>query len=222
MSFRSRLTLFFVAIVIVPMASMAVVLFRLLSDNEHGKGDARIAARQEAAIHLYEDARRNSSAVARRIAGNDKPLAAALRSGKRVRIQARTQELRRSYHVARILVRDPKGNTLADAGSQLATFPATLQLIDQRRRSYGTIQVAVETASRYVDLVHRIAGLDTIVIRDGKRIAGTLPQIDPADLPANQGHVTAQSVDYRVSSFPAPGFGGSHVQVSVLDNTSVT
>jgi diguanylate cyclase (GGDEF)-like protein len=31
-----------------------------------------------------------------------------------------------------------------------------------------------------------------------------------------------QNVDYRVSSFPAPGFGGSHVQVSVLDNTSVT
>ena len=111
MSFRSRLTLFFVAIVIVPMASMAIVLFRLLSDNEHGKGDARIAARQEAAIHLYEDARRNSSAVARRIAGTDAPLAAALRSGKRVRIQRRTEALRRSYHVARILVRDPKGVT---------------------------------------------------------------------------------------------------------------
>jgi diguanylate cyclase (GGDEF)-like protein len=222
MSFRSRLTLFFVAIVIVPMASMAIVLFRLLSDNEHGKGDARIAARQEAAIHLYEDARRSSSAVARRIAANDKALAAALRSGKGARIQRRAAELQHSYHVARILVRDPKGSTLADAGSPLATFPATLQLIDQRRRSYGTIQVAVESASRYVDLVHRIAGLDAIVLRDGKRIAGTLPEVDPADLPAQQGHVSVQNVNYRVSSFPAPGFGGTHVQVSVLDNTSVT
>src|SRR5690242_19630253 len=219
MSFRSRLTLFFVAIVIVPMASMAIVLFRLLSDNEHGKGDARIAARQEAAIHLYEDARRNSSTVARRIAGNDKPLAAALRSGKRVRIQRRAEQLRLSYHVARILVRDPKGAALADTGSQLAIFPATLQLIDQRRRSYGTIQVAVETAPRYVDLVHRIAGLDAIVVSDGKRIAGTLPEVDPTALPARQGHVSVRSVDYRVSSFPAPGFAGAHVQVSVLDNT---
>jgi diguanylate cyclase (GGDEF)-like protein len=222
MSFRSRLTLFFVAIVIVPMASMAIVLFRLLSDNEHGKGDARIAARQEAAIHLYEDARRNSSAVARRIAGTDAPLAAALRSGNRVRIQRRTEALRRDYHVARILVRDPKGVTLANAGSDLATFPATLQLIDQRRRSYGTIQVAVESAPRYASLVHRIAGLEAIVVRDGKRVAGTLPRVNAADLPARQGHVSVQNVDYRVSSFPAPGFGGSHVQVSVLDNTSVT
>jgi diguanylate cyclase (GGDEF)-like protein len=222
MSFRSRLTLFFVAIVIVPMASMAIVLFRLLSDNEHGKGDARIAARQEAAIHLYEDARRNSAAVARRIAATDAPLAAALRSGKRARIQRRTEQLLRSYHAARILVRDPKGVSLADAGAQLATFPATLQLIDQRRRSYGTIQVAVETAPHYADLVHRIADLEAIVLRDGKRIAGTLPQVNPADLPARQGHVTVQNVAYRVSSFPAPGFGSAKVQVSVLDNTSVT
>jgi diguanylate cyclase (GGDEF)-like protein len=222
MSFRSRLTLFFVAIVIVPMASMAIVLFRLLSDNEHGKGDARIAARQETAIHLYEDARSRSGQVARRIAGSDAALAAALRAGDRARIQRRVAQLQSRYRVARVLVRDPRGATLGDAGSQLAAFPATLQLVDQRRRSYGTIQVATETAPQYADLVHRIAGLDAIVLRNGQRVAGTLPSVAPSDLPARQGHVTVQDADYRVSSFPAPGFGGAHVQVSVLDNTSVT
>ncbi len=222
MSFRSRLTLFFVAIVIVPMASMAIVLFRLLSDNEHGKGDARIAARQETAIHLYEDARRTSTGVARTIAASDAALAAALRAGDRARIQRRTEQLRAKYNVARVLVRDPKGARLGDAGSDLAAFPATLQLVDARRRSYGTIQVATETATGYADLVHRIAGLDAVVVRDGKRIAGTLPTVDPASLPARQGHVTVQNSEYRVSSFPAPGFAGSHVQVSVLDNSSVT
>ncbi len=45
MSFRNRLTLFFVAIVIVPMVSVAFVLFSLISDNEDGKADARLAAR---------------------------------------------------------------------------------------------------------------------------------------------------------------------------------
>src|SRR3712207_7363190 len=50
---RSRLTLFFVAIVIVPMVSVAFVLFSLISDNEDGKADARLAARQETAINLY-------------------------------------------------------------------------------------------------------------------------------------------------------------------------
>ena len=47
MSFRNRLTLFFVAIVIVPMVSVAFVLFSLISDNENGKADARLAARQQ-------------------------------------------------------------------------------------------------------------------------------------------------------------------------------
>jgi diguanylate cyclase (GGDEF)-like protein len=222
MSFRSRLTLFFVAIVIVPMASMAIVLFRLLSDNEHGKGDARIAARQEAAIHLYEDARSTSTEVARKIAGQDAVLAAALRAGDRARIQRRLTQLRVKYNVARILVRDPKGAALGSAGSDLAAFPATLQLVDQRRRSYGTIQVATETAAQYASLVHRIAGLDAIVVSDGQRIAGTLPSVAPSELPARQGHVTVEDANYRVSSFPAPGFGGAHVQVSVLDDTSVT
>src|SRR3954447_13898998 len=182
MSFRSRLTLFFVAIVIVPMASMAIVLFRLLSDNEHGKGDARIAARQEAAIHLYEDAHRRSSQVAREIAGSDAALAAALRAGDKARIQRRLEQLRAHYRVARILVRDPKGVSLGSAGSDLAAFPATLQLVDQHRRSYGTIQVATETAPQYATLVHRIAGLDAIVLQNGRRIAGTLPSVSPSDL----------------------------------------
>ena len=44
MSFRNRLTLFFVLIVIVPMVSVAFVLFRLIADNESGKADARLAA----------------------------------------------------------------------------------------------------------------------------------------------------------------------------------
>ena len=44
MSFRNRLTLFFVLIVVVPMVAVAFVLFRLIADNESGKADARLAA----------------------------------------------------------------------------------------------------------------------------------------------------------------------------------
>jgi diguanylate cyclase (GGDEF)-like protein len=222
MSFRSRLTLFFVAIVIVPMVSMAIVLFRLLSDNEQGKGDARIAARQQTAINLYDDARRNAAQKARRIAATDAALAAALRSGRRQRVQVRADQLRRRYQLERILVRDTHDKTLADSGSKTAAFPATLQLVDRARKPYGTLQVSVQTAARYADLVHRIAGLHAIVLRDGKRIAGTLPSVDVGALPARQGHVAVSDVGYRVSSFPAPGFAGSRIQVSVLDDTAVT
>jgi diguanylate cyclase (GGDEF)-like protein len=221
MSFRSRLTLFFVAIVIVPMVSMAIVLFRLLSDNEHGKGDARIAARQQTAINLYYDGRRKAATLARQIGGTDAKLAAALRSGDRARIQRRAEQLRAQDGLARIVVLDRSRRTLADAGSRLAAFPATLQLVDRGGKSYGTMQLSVETAGDYARLVRRVAGLHTIVVRDGKVIAGTLPSVDPTDLPPRQGDIAVASVNYRASSFPVPGFSGSRVQVSVLDDTSV-
>ena len=55
MSFRNRLTLFFVLIVVVPMVAVAFVLFRLIADNESGKADARLAATKGSAINLYRE-----------------------------------------------------------------------------------------------------------------------------------------------------------------------
>ena len=64
MSFRNRLTLFFVLIVVVPMVAVAFVLFRLIADNESGKADARLAAKQETAINLYQEARNEADRAA--------------------------------------------------------------------------------------------------------------------------------------------------------------
>ena len=65
MSFRARLTLFFVLIVIVPMLSVAIVLFRLISDNETGKADSSLAAHQQAARNLYRAAAGRPTAPSR-------------------------------------------------------------------------------------------------------------------------------------------------------------
>ena len=78
-SFRNRLTLFFVAIVILPMVSMAFVLFRLLSDNERGKADARIAARQQTARNLFAEDAERAGRLAVRLR-SDEALARALRT----------------------------------------------------------------------------------------------------------------------------------------------
>src|SRR5215217_3050680 len=77
MSFRNRLTLFFVLIVIVPMVAVAVVLFRLISDNEDGKANARLAAEQTVAINMYSDARARAGVTLERVA-SDEELSAAL------------------------------------------------------------------------------------------------------------------------------------------------
>ena len=55
MSFRNRLTLFFVLIVVVPMVAVAFVLFRLIENNEEGKADARLSAARTLSTNLYQD-----------------------------------------------------------------------------------------------------------------------------------------------------------------------
>ena len=53
MSFRTRLTGFFVLIVVVPMIALAVLVFRLISDSQNGKADARASGLASAAASLY-------------------------------------------------------------------------------------------------------------------------------------------------------------------------
>src|SRR4029453_9160158 len=100
-SFRSRLTLFFVAIVIVPMLVVTVALFRLISDNEHGKADARVAQAQTAAIGLYRREVERAGVAAGRIA-RDPAMSAALRSGNATSARVRAGELLRAQRLRRI------------------------------------------------------------------------------------------------------------------------
>ena len=52
MSFRARLLTFFVLIVVVPMVAMGVLMFRLISDSQQGKADARAGGLASAAASL--------------------------------------------------------------------------------------------------------------------------------------------------------------------------
>src|SRR3954465_9728067 len=105
MSFRSRLTLFFVLIVIVPMVSVTLVIFRLISDNEHGKANAQIAAREQTAIRLEREAIADGDAPARLVA-RDQELATALRAGDRAAAQRRARLLINARQLERLLILD--------------------------------------------------------------------------------------------------------------------
>src|SRR5215218_10161370 len=161
MSFRNRLTLFFVLIVIVPMVAVAVVLFRLISDNEDGKANARLAAEQTVAINMYADARERAGRSLERIA-SDEELAGALQDDDIPQARARAQELLGREGARRIvLVRD--GTAVLDVGSQAAIAPATRQLVDsQRSRRFGDLQVSVEDGPTYAAAVRRTTGADGV------------------------------------------------------------
>ena len=215
MSFRSRLLLFFVFIVIVPMVSLAVVLFRLISDNENGKADARVAARQEAAIRLYEEAQRDAGRGAASV-GRDLRFSTALQQQDRAAAERRGEQLLNRYGLKRIVV--TRGSrTLADVGSRTATFPAARRLVDARGREVGRLRVSAAGPKAYAERVQRLTGLDVVVRRGGRTLVSTLRGAEQTALPANRGEVTVDGEEYRAASFVAAGFEAPGDTVAVLD-----
>ena len=65
MSFRTRLTSFFVLIVVTPMLAVGFLVFRLISDSEQGKADARANGVLGTAVRIYESESLAASADAR-------------------------------------------------------------------------------------------------------------------------------------------------------------
>jgi diguanylate cyclase (GGDEF)-like protein len=215
MSFRRRLTLFFVLIVIVPMVSVAVVLFRLISDNEGGKADARLAAEQTVAINMYDDARTRAGQALERIAA-DEELAGALQDDDLEAARARAQELLGAEGARRIvLVRD--GDAVIDVGTKDAIAPRARQLVDAgRSRRFGELQVSVQDAPSYAAAVRRTTDADGVAVWiDDAQVASTLEGVPEQPLDRN-GSITIGSDDFRYATFPDEGMAGSRIRVSIF------
>src|SRR3954465_12737869 len=103
MSFRARLTLFFISIGVVPMVSAAFVLFRLIADNETAKANARLAARQEVAQGFAEDAEREGGAAPAK-GGRARPPAAARRGGPGADIRRAADAARVRAGATRVMI----------------------------------------------------------------------------------------------------------------------
>jgi diguanylate cyclase (GGDEF)-like protein len=218
MSFRARLTLFFVLIVIVPMLSVAIVLFRLIADNETGKADASVAARQRSAINLYNDARTEADAAVRMV-GSDEDLAMALRAGRPAAAKARAEVLHRQAGVQRIVISG--GKVDIDAGSPAAIAPAVRDLVGQGTESFGRLEVSVTLARTYAELVKRITGADVVVTEGERVLATTLPSVrtaialPPAGEPQD---VEVGGDEYRAVTFTATGFQERELRVALLSD----
>jgi diguanylate cyclase (GGDEF)-like protein len=215
MSFRNRLTLFFVLIVVVPMVAVAFVLFRLIADNESGKADARLAAANSSAINLYHEDVNRAQAAAARI-GRDVVLAQALRANDRPGLQARVSTLVRQENVRRIVL--ARGNqAIADAGSKTAVFPASRKLVGTGNRPFGTLQVSTQEPSIYTGLLSRLTGSGAVVQRvGGPMLASSVKGVDPASIPDNHGELEVGDKRYDAASFKTPGFVGETDRVAVL------
>src|SRR5690242_10138198 len=188
MSFRARLLTFFVLIVVVPMVAMGVLMFRLISDSQQGKSDARAGGLASAAASLYQ----SEAGLAR---GDAEMLARAVGRARGHALKARFSALAKQAGLARATL-TAGGQTLVDVGDTSAIAPGSAVLV--RPGSEHTMIVAVSelTASQYV---RELSAADAaIVVRNGSRILGaTFATPQAASLP-NSGNVSLNGRGYRV------------------------
>jgi diguanylate cyclase (GGDEF)-like protein len=220
MSFRGRLTLFFVLIVIVPMVSVTVVIFSLISNNEEGKANAEVAARLDGATNLAHEAQQEADRLAR-VVGADVPLATALRRGNDAAADKRADELVKRLGLLRLLIIGNDRHTIANAGRPDAVFPASLRL-KADGKELGTLQVSVQTAEQYATLVNHVTELDVIVRRRGGTLAGTVPGAEKVQLPAGNGTVKIGDTNFRSATIKRRDFRDGLLEVSLLRDEAET
>ena len=217
MSFRARLRLFFVLIVIVPMLSVAIVLFRLISDNETGKADAGLNANVMAARSLFLEATRRSDGAVQGV-GSDRALADALLRGDLPRARERARQLLASRGIERIaLSRGTK--VVFDVGHHDAVAPGRRDLSGFSGRRLGLLEASTTGAAEYARLARRVTGMEIVVGSGGRVLADTLPadrQAPPLPEPGQAEHLQAGDGSYRGATFLAAGFVGRPVEVGVL------
>lgn len=214
MSFRTRLTSFFILIVVIPMVAVAFLVFRLISDSEQGKSDARASGVLGVAESLYRTESIAASSDAKAIARALSTQTAAGRSSPAA-IRATVTSLAGQAGLARVVVRS-HAHVLADVGSRNAIAPGEAIV----RGRHLTVMASEITASQYAgELV--VPGV-SVVVREGSReLAAAGPGVAAQPLPES-GSVTVDGTAYRVVTRQLPGFGATHVQVTALANVAAT
>jgi len=218
MSFRSRLSLFFVIIVVIPMAAVAVVLFRITGDSETGKTDSRIAGGLRTAFTVYEESTDRSRTALRDVSSGP-GVREAIRTGKapRIRLELRRAR-RRSPEVVRAAYYDSRGREVASAGGSAAVAPATAAPTTGDGKRLGTLWVSTNHAREYARRVRRLTGLHAVVLSDGARLAST---IGPTVPEAQSGTVSIAGKEYRVRFSSVPQAVGPPLQVGLLEQADL-
>ena len=206
MSFRGRLTLFFLLIVVLPMIAVAVLVTHVTSESESGKADARLDAGLDAALATYNDDAAEAERAAKRFA-NDPAAGGALRSGDPARIEALAGPLAAQNGIRSLVIRDPGGRVLATAGPGNAVATYELNLTDPSG-SLGSLTASTSTAPGYLNRVSHLTGRDGALLDEGGAVSSTLA-LNGASLPSSGDFadvdVGGESLRAASADLPGPG-----------------
>ena len=234
MSFRNRLTLFFVVIVVVPMLAVAVILYLLIAASISSQTDASLGASQSAAIGVYQadqNGGRTRSAVAK--IARDPSFVFALAHGDIAGAQRRARVLVPRNNLARLAVFD-KGRAIVDVGDHDAIAPNFRLIKTVGGRTLGTLEVSRRTAASYARAASRLTAVDiavesgTTVLAASDKSGASGPGAGLAAALRARGGLRARDreVDlvggtYRVSTFAPATFDDRPVRIAVLLRSNV-
>jgi diguanylate cyclase (GGDEF)-like protein len=213
-SFRSRLRLFFVVIVIVPMVTFAVVLFQLVVETERSQVDARLSEGQTVTQGVEREEEDEAAAVAKAI-GDDQRLANARMEGNRAAVEARLQALVRRTGARYVNMELGSLGTFV-VGDLPALAPVSRRLIDDERKDLGRLTVSTAGPEDFAERIAALTAAEVIVEQGDERLATTIADA-PAELP-EKGAVDVSGSDYRINSFNTEAVGGNaRVRLLLLD-----
>jgi diguanylate cyclase (GGDEF)-like protein len=204
-SFRRRLTLFFLLIVVVPMVALAALVLEVAGSSRTGKADARLAARLETALTLYRAELSESERAVRR-AAQDPELAAAIRSGQRGRIAPAAKDVVRAGRLVSLRVLGPNGSPRGAAGERETAADAELTLRQAGRRQ-GSLIGSATSAQAYARRVEELTGRDVVISdRQGEPVASTTQAVlsPPASGTAETLDVDGQELRAASASLGGP------------------
>jgi diguanylate cyclase (GGDEF)-like protein len=213
MSFRARLTAFFVVIVVIPMTLMGVLGFELINSAGQSKADARAAGIASSARSAYESYSHEASLEARVVAQ-------ALAYKPARELSSRARAMLAGTGLARIEIHLGSARTIS-AGSRAAIAPGIAVVRGSRHHPRRTFVVSEVTATQYAD---QLAGADTVlVVRSGTTTLG-FSDARAAQLRLRPGVSEARlgSASYRVVTQRVSGFDGTSLHVSVLSALGAT
>jgi diguanylate cyclase (GGDEF)-like protein len=194
-SFRGRLTLFFLLIVILPMIAVGVLAVDVTNDARDGKADARLVAGLETANAIYRRQAEEAEAVANAI-GRDPELGEALMGGDDEELNAVIGRLAEEQNVEAVQLFSPDTELLAAYGSPDPVAGIERELRDPSTgQDVGTLLVSTTTPDAYLDEVKDLTSRDGVLYGDAGRLASTMDDLPRDFTPPSPGDSTTVDVD---------------------------
>jgi diguanylate cyclase (GGDEF)-like protein len=201
MSFRTRLGLFFLLMVAIPIAAIAVLASDVTGDSQAGKADAQVSTGLEAAISLYEDETSAADRAAKRVVA-DPEVASALADGSSGEIESAAAPAGVDAGLEYLAITTPDGDELVSVRS--ASPVATATLTDENGSELRVVASTIG-AQEYLGKVEELTGLSSAIVPvDGEPVAAD--GVDPGSLPdpGETADVEIDGVEARASTAELP------------------